>query len=343
MALETTSESQNLVANNDLIGAVYDNMTVDPDHELHKEQIESEAPISVIIREALTDEPPPDSLVMEEPFTYDDFDENLESAPQSVDHNNVDNLLDEKIEEFRNKKNKTNPKICTICNKLYRTNYKLKLHMMTHSNTFKHKCSFEGCEKSFKSKLGLQEHEAARHTGKFNFTCEVCQKGFHVRSYLIGHQRIHSNAKKFKCNTCNISFKSKQSLIDHENRHLGIKMFTCKDKACNKGFITKALLESHLKTHEKIDNEDKKFECDICNKKFVSKSYLKVHKKIHNNEKNFVCFCGKMFLQKNDLETHSRTHTGQREFICEFCGKSFARKDTLTIHKRSHTKEKPYE
>lgn len=66
----------------------------------------------------------------EEPFDYDDFDENFESGPQSVDQwNNVDDAIEEKIEEFRNKKKRPNPKICPICNKLFRTPYKLKSHM----------------------------------------------------------------------------------------------------------------------------------------------------------------------------------------------------------------------
>ena len=66
----------------------------------------------------------------EEPFDYDDFDENYESGPQSVEQwNNVDDAIEEKIEEFRNKKKRPNPKICPICNKLFRTPFKLKSHM----------------------------------------------------------------------------------------------------------------------------------------------------------------------------------------------------------------------
>lgn len=67
----------------------------------------------------------------EEPFDYDDFDENFESGPQSVEqwNNELDDAIEEKIEEFRNKKKRPNPKICPICNKLFRTPFKLKSHM----------------------------------------------------------------------------------------------------------------------------------------------------------------------------------------------------------------------
>lgn len=246
-------------------------------------------------------------------FTYDDFDESCQSVPS--DRNNVDNAIDKKIEEFiQNKGSKTNPKICTVCNKLFRTNYKLRVHMETHDNNAKFICTFEGCNKAFKSKIGLQEH-AAKHTGNYNFTCEVCQKQFLLQSYFVAHQRIHSNAnqKKFSCSLCPKTFKSKQNLIDHENCHLGLKYFKC--EVCQKSYTTKTHLDIHMKSHNQLDQ----FQCSVCNKLFKSKNYLKIHIKTHFDElKNYSCgYCGKKFIQMSDLKIHSRTHTGERSFVCE--------------------------
>lgn len=247
-------------------------------------------------------------------FTYDDFDESCQSAPS--DRNNVDNAIDKKIEEFiQNKGNKANPKICTVCNKLFRTNYKLRVHMETHAeNNAKFVCGFDGCSKAFKSKIGLQEH-AAKHTGDYKFTCEVCQKKFMLRSYFVAHQRIHSNAKQkiFSCSLCPKTFKSKQNLIDHENCHLGLKYFKC--DVCEKSFTTKTHLDVHLKSHSQLDQ----FMCSVCQKFFKSKNYLKIHIKTHFDElKNYSCgYCGKKFIQMSDLKVHSRTHTGERSFVCE--------------------------
>lgn len=248
-------------------------------------------------------------------FTYDDFDESCQSVPS--DRNNVDNAIDKKIEEFIQNKGikKANPKICTVCNKLFRTNYKLRVHMETHAeNNAKFLCSFEGCSKAFKSKIGLKEH-AAKHTGQFNFTCETCHKQFLMRSYFVAHQRIHStvNQKTFSCSLCPKTFKSKQNLIDHENCHLGIKYFKC--EICEKSFPTKTHLDIHTKGHNQVDS----FMCSICNKNFKSKNYLKVHIKSHFDElKNYSCgFCGKKFIQLSDLKIHSRTHTKEKSFVCE--------------------------
>lgn len=246
-------------------------------------------------------------------FTYDDFDDTCQSVPS--DRNNVDNAIDKKIEEFiQNKGKKANPKICTVCNKLFRTNYKLRVHMETHAeNTAKFVCDFENCNKTFKSKIGLKEH-AAKHTGTFNYTCETCQKQFLLKSYFSAHQRIHStNHKTFSCSLCPKTFKSKQNLIDHENSHLGIKYFKC--DVCSKSFTTKTHLDHHLKTHNQVDQ----FLCSICNKFLKSKVYLKTHIKTHFEElKNYTCgYCGKKFIQMSDLKIHSRTHTKEKSFVCE--------------------------
>lgn len=247
-------------------------------------------------------------------FTYDDFDESCQSVPS--DRNNVDNAIDKKIEEFiQNKGKKANPKICTVCNKLFRTNHKLKCHMETHAeNNAKYVCNFTSCSKAFKSKIGLQEH-AARHTGNFNFTCETCHKKFLLRSYFLAHQRIHSkaNMKVFPCSLCPKTFKSKQNLIDHETCHLGLKYYKC--EVCGKSFTTKTHLDYHLRAHSQIDQ----FSCNVCNKLFKTKNYLKIHIKTHFEElKNYSCgYCGKKFIQMSDLKIHSRTHTKEKSFVCE--------------------------
>ncbi|KAG5668634.1 hypothetical protein PVAND_016569 [Polypedilum vanderplanki] len=127
----------------------------------------------------LQSDPVPNEPISPPPFDdfpYDDFDESRESFPS--DRNNVDNAIDKKIEEFiQNKRSKTNPKICTICNKLFRTNYKLREHMQTHENNPNFICEFSECGKTFKSKIGLKEH-SARHTGQFNFTCWGSKQNF---------------------------------------------------------------------------------------------------------------------------------------------------------------------
>ncbi|CRK88009.1 CLUMA_CG001795, isoform A [Clunio marinus] len=273
-------------------------------------------------------------------FTYDDFDDTCQSMPS--DRNNVDNVIDRKIEEFIQNKtvNRVNPKICTVCNKLFRTNYKLRMHMETHSeNNAKYVCEVQSCCRSFKSKIGLQEHSAV-HTGIYNFTCEVCSKKFVIRSYFKAHQRVHfkEKQKSFPCSHCPKILNSKQNLIDHENHHLGLKLYKC--EICLKSISTKTHLDVHMKSHNSCES----FLCTTCNKHFKTKNYLKIHLKTHDESlKNYCCgFCGKKFIQMSDLKIHIKTHTGERSFICETCGRAFARKDSLSLHTKTHTQEKQF-
>lgn len=272
-------------------------------------------------------------------FPYDDFDESCQSP--SGDRTNVDNAIDKKIEEFiQNKRSKANPKICHVCNKLFRTNYKLREHMQTHAeNNAKFICDFAGCAKAFKSKIGLKEH-AARHSGEHNFTCDICHKKFLLRSYFVAHKKIHSNIKEFSCTMCSKTFKSKQNLVNHENFHYGLKSFTC--ETCQKSFTTKTNLDVHMKSHSLQSDQ---FECSVCKKFFRTKAYLKIHIKTHYKSlQNYACFCGKTFIQLCDLKIHSRTHSNQKDELCETCGMCFSRKDSLKLHISSaHTKDTTFE
>lgn len=311
--------------------------SIPENHIIHYTQSEQQ-PSTLTIEYSEEQAPLPLPQPPEDDFTYDDFDESCQSFPS--DRNNVDNAIDKKIEEFiQNKRNKGNPKICTVCNKLFRTNYKLREHMQTHAeNSVKYLCDFKDCNKTFRSKIGLKEH-VARHKGEFNFSCTICDKKFLLHSYFLAHQKIHSNVKNFACNMCSKTFKSKQNLINHENYHYGLKLFNC--ETCQKQFTTKSNLDFHMKT---THTEVGQYECEDCHKFFKTKNYLKVHRKSHYKElQNYECSeCKKTFIQLCDLKIHVKTHTNQRDFVCEVCGDAFTRKDSLKLHALTHTKEKRF-
>uniref|UniRef100_A0A182TMP2 C2H2-type domain-containing protein n=1 Tax=Anopheles melas TaxID=34690 RepID=A0A182TMP2_9DIPT len=234
-----------------------------------------------------------------------------------------------------------NDKTCEICFKTFRTRQKLTVHRNTHLRLAPFKCTFEGCAKAFKSRIGLDEH-MARHTNSFEYTCDICSKGFQHRSYLSAHRRAHNTERNFQCGLCGQSFKAKQALLDHKNRHLGVKPFAC--ELCDKQYTKNSLLQSHIQQHHgKRDEAITRFPCSECGKQFTSKSYLNVHMRIHRNERPFVCeVCNKGHITRKDLAVHMLSHTGEKPHTCEFCGKAYARRNALDWHRRSHTKERPY-
>ncbi|EFO12905.1 hypothetical protein LOAG_15627, partial [Loa loa] len=75
---------------------------------------------------------------------------------------------------------------------------------------------------------------------------------------------------------------------------------------------------------------EKRFKCDICEKKFIRKRDLVVHNITHTGERRFECdICGKSFTLNSNLLVHMRAHIDARPFSCLHCNMRFNRKDVM--------------
>ncbi|XP_047488152.1 uncharacterized protein LOC125038654 [Penaeus chinensis] len=100
---------------------------------------------------------------------------------------------------------------------------------------------------------------------------------------------------------------------------------------------------SDEETHKKLDAKEKRFICEICDKKFARRSKLLIHMRVHTREKPYSCdVCNKAFSQKHHLVEHVRIHTKEKPYTCEICSKPFCGRSNLVKHMRVHTKEKPF-
>lgn len=77
------------------------------------------------------------------------------------------------------------------------------------------------------------------------------------------------------CNVCNKKFKRKEFLMQHLKSHIGLRPFKCDEPTCNKSFSRKEHLLRHVVSH----TGKKMFNCDVCNKLFSRKDNLNKHRR----------------------------------------------------------------
>lgn len=78
--------------------------------------------------------------------------------------------------------------------------------------------------------------------------------------------------------------------------------------------------------------DSKSFECEICQKTFISRHRLKAHQLIHTEERKYKCIqCGAGFKILNGLKNHLKLHMNIF-FHCDLCSRKFKGKHELRCH-----------
>ena len=88
--------------------------------------------------------------------------------------------------------------------------------------TLSQRCN--ACARTFKTILGFKRHNCLEKGFKY-FNCEMCEKSFRRKRALDEHQNIHD--KKFECKVCGKCFSLGSYLRLHEDEHQRIQPFKC--------------------------------------------------------------------------------------------------------------------
>ncbi|NXE97427.1 ZN652 protein, partial [Menura novaehollandiae] len=200
------------------------------------------------------------------------------------------------------------------------------------------------CPRIFNNRWYLEKHMNVTHSRMQ--ICDKCGKRFLLESELLLHHQTDCE-KNIQCVTCGKGFKKLWSLHEHNKIVHGYaeKKFSC--EICEKKFYTMAHVRKHMVAHTK----DMPFTCETCGKSFKRSMSLKVHSLQHSGEKPFKC---EVRLSPHASSSQTRAKTliwgnilhflglPMHFFMCQWCGKDFNMKQYFDEHMKTHTGEKPY-
>jgi KRAB domain-containing zinc finger protein len=189
--------------------------------------------------------------------------------------------------------------VCDACGKMFKRSNSLQKHLEIHDGRL-HECQI--CGKTFLSEHYLRGHISRKHDNKQESLCPHCGESFRYRTSLNRHIRCKHDKKSVQCTVCGKCFQDNFSLNRHIATHMGV---TEECDICKQRFRNVAL-------HKKTCNikRTKRFACEMCGKKFLTKRYLKTHLKLkHHSPGQHSCNCGKIFSYSYSLRRHHQRNS----------------------------------
>ena len=104
-----------------------------------------------------------------------------------------------------------------ICGKVLTSKPHLKRHAITH-NPPTVPCPI--CGKIFSHQENVVRHVKTIHVSddQKKYQCEICCKGFIVKTTLEDHMNWHNNVKPYKCELCPNSYRNQSNLLAHQKK-----------------------------------------------------------------------------------------------------------------------------
>ena len=87
---------------------------------------------------------------------------------------------------------------------------------MKHLDERPHKC--DDCDKAFRTRPQLVEHQAVSHRDLEEESCDKCEKKFASKGKLAKHKQTQHSEQTHQCRECEKAFSTKAGLKSHERR-----------------------------------------------------------------------------------------------------------------------------
>lgn len=170
----------------------------------------------------------------------------------------------------------TATEMCTLCNQPY-IKTSMKRHMETHNTNERMAFSCTICNKVFSTNWNLKQHRWTHANPTLKpFQCNMCSSGFVREADYITHMNAHKSIRPYTCNHCGCQFIRKYNWIRHTREHETDKNYTC--EICGRKFHRKY----YLTEHKRIHTGERPFSCNICGKTSSTKTNHNKHIKIHH-------------------------------------------------------------
>ncbi|KAI0977880.1 hypothetical protein GJ496_001388 [Pomphorhynchus laevis] len=195
---------------------------------------------------------------------------------------------------------------CETCNGIFSNVQNLKRHLKLHEqNPDKFECKL--CDIRFHKRKHLREHMVNEHDKVsilHNCPHNGCDMKFVYLSRLKRHIKVHQG---YECHSCTLVLKTWSDLRRHiakEHR----KDSSC--KCCGHTIedpMDKCKLEFHGGRCQFCDAKSNpgKFKCSKCQREFKYSRNLKSHERIEHNDKLSKCdLCGQVFKHSKSLRHH---------------------------------------
>ncbi len=253
---------------------------------------------------------------------------------------------------------------CAVCHREFHQKAAFSNHMKSHLLELNCMCTI--CDESFKHVEKYQEHCRNEHPGadvdasllRNKLTenliqkCPICGREFIQKAGFVNHMKTHILETNCTCSLCKTSFKHLADYRKHcKAEHPGVDVeanlvrnelaqgFIHICTICNREFLQKPALISHMRTHglqTKVTRPDNTHKCSFCERLFKNKNGLAKHLRMHKTHK---CYdCKQIFTQRASLVKHKKKC--KKRHRCYDCNDGFKCKIDLQKHQKKCCKTK---
>ncbi|XP_064646457.1 uncharacterized protein LOC135499552 [Lineus longissimus] len=260
---------------------------------------------------------------------------NNDTAPALPVHNSppVEPLNQEVV------KNLLKKYVCAVCGKEYSNKIRYQVHVKSHKARAEEKVVPKVEPVSKPAELQVPSPQFQTNAGTksvsvedLRYVCEVCNARFPLYVVMQEHIRTAHGDKPFKCDLCEKEFIKRNYLMKHMKAHAEAKAQVLKCHKCDRCFMDQARLQEHSKEH----TNEGRYKCHVCGSCFTHKMHHDQHVRTHSGERPYKCGeCNKSFSQPGPFHNHLRSHAR-----CAYCNRTFLEKAALLLHLKTEHGQK---